>query len=165
MRQNTKNIIYMALDLLESLKKSAYDCPSFIHMDNFEYDEAKKELVQLLSSNGQKSDIIQEKKKILIGTLPYILMDKTKFPNNESIVKLADNSLNFKISSWNKRGREEMIGLIIAKIADDNENRFEKFMDLWKDFIANKDFIEYKPVNKEFVDVWLDFFNQYRSKK
>lgn len=165
MKQNTKNIIYMALDLLESLKKSAFDNSSFINMNNSEYEEVKKELIQLLSSNGQNIELIQEKKKILIGSLPYILMDKTKFPTNESIVKLAENSLNYNISTWKKRGREEMIGLIIAKIAEDNENKFEKFMDLWKDFITNKDLNEYTKVNKEFVDVWLDFFNQYRSKK
>jgi hypothetical protein len=164
MKENTKNAIYMALDLLESLKKSSYGNSSFIRVNNFEYEEVKNELLQLLRSDNQ-SNVIQEKKKILIGSLPYILMDKTKFPNNESIVKLAENSLNFKISSWKKRGREEMIGLIIAKIADDNENTFEKFMDLWKDFIANRDLNEYKKVNKEFVDVWLDFFNEYRGKK
>jgi len=165
MKQNTKNIIYMALDLLESLKKSAFDNSSFINMNNSEYEEVKKELIHLLSTNGQNIELIQEKKKILIGSLPYILMDKAKFPTNESIVKLAENSLNYNITSWKKRGREEMIGLIIAKIAEDNENKFEKFMDLWKDFITTKDLNEYKKANKEFVDVWLDFFNQYRSKK
>lgn len=155
----------MALDLLESIKKTSADDPIFINISTSEFQEVKKELIQLLSSDGQKNELIQDKKMRLIGTLPYVLMDKMKFPNNESIVKLAENSLDYKISSWKKRGREEMIGLIIAKIAEDDGKQFEKFMDVWKEFVTVKDFVEYKKLNKDFVDVWLDFFNQNRSKK
>lgn len=163
MRMNTKTAIYMVLDQLESLKKSSYSGSSFIHIDESQYEVVKKELIQLLNSTELKDESIQEKKKVLIGTLPYVLMDKTKFPTNQSIVKLADESLNYKISTWKKRGREEMIGLIISRIAEDNENQFEVFMDLWKKFITNGKIIENSRSNREFVDIWLEFFNHNRD--
>jgi hypothetical protein len=153
----------MVLDQLESLKKSSYSGSSFIHIDESQYEVVKKELIQLLNSTELKDESIQEKKKVLIGTLPYVLMDKTKFPTNQSIVKLADESLNYKISTWKKRGREEMIGLIISRIAEDNENQFEVFMDLWKKFITNGKIIENSRSNREFVDIWLEFFNHNRD--
>jgi hypothetical protein len=165
MRASTKTVIYMALDQLESFKKSSNDSSTFISIDWNEYQEARKEIIQILNSKEQKYESIQEKKKALIGTLPYILMDKAKFPNNESIVKLAEESLNYKISTWKKRGREEMIGLIISRIAEDNENQFEVFMDIWKNFISSNEMSENKTTNKQFVDIWLEFFNHYRGIK
>lgn len=165
MRENTKTVIYMALDQLESIKKSAFGEPSFITLNLNEYIEVRNEIIHLLSSKELNKESIKEKKKALIGTLPYVLMDKKKFPNNESIVKLARESLNYEIKGWKKRGREEMIGLIISRIAEDSENQFEVFMDIWETFISNDDISENKRSNKQFVDIWLDFFNKSRGTK
>ena len=58
-----------------------------------------------------------------------------------------------------------MIGLIISKIAKDNENQFEVFMDIWKKFITDEKISANERTNKQFVDIWLDFFNQSQSTK
>ena len=182
MKQNSKDTIYMALDLLESMNKTSNVNPNFIHINESELKTVKKELFDLIGRLDDKHESIQEKKIKLIGTLPYVLMDKSKFPTNESIVKFAKESLGMNISTWQKRGREEMIGLVISKIAYDQENKFEQFMDIWKEFIvfddidlyglnqyvlsnSNKKNLESKLKNEDFVQIWLNFFNKYRGKK
>lgn len=156
----------MALDLLESINKTSKTNINFIKIDDDELKKVKMELFSLINQNIIDNEITNNKKMKLIGTLPYILMDKTKFPNNESIVKLAENSLNLKISTWQKRGREEMIGLIINKIARDNENKFDSFMDIWKEFIDSKENVNIiTNKNEDFVDTWLNFFYKYRERK
>jgi hypothetical protein len=165
MRENTKNIIYMALDLLESMNKSANQNNQFIIINKNEMNQVKNDLFELIIDSGKISESVEEKKKKLIGTLPYVLMDKTKFPTNMSIAKLAENSLNFKISSPDKRGREEMIGLIIGKIANDQDNKFTWFMEIWKEFIDSEKLSENVKINKDFVDIWLDFFKKSQRNK
>jgi hypothetical protein len=165
MRESTKNIIYIAFDLLESINKSSNDDSSLITLNKTEFDEAKKELIQLMNLNGQSTFYSRQKKEVLIGTLPSILMDKTKFPDNESIAKLAKESLNYDINTWKKRKREEIIGRIIAKIAEDDKNSFERFADSWNYFVSQDNVSDYANSKKEFVDVWLSFFNQYRGNK
>jgi hypothetical protein len=161
MREETKDTIYMLLDLLDSLSKTSQSHPQFIHIDQLVFNDVKNEIFNLL--NQPKDSVNKlDKKTELIGILPYVLIDKNKFPANEDIVRLANKSLNLEISRWEKRSRDELIGIIIAKIALKDENELEKFFAAWKEFIRANKPKDYKEEKKDFVSIWLDFFNHYK---
>jgi hypothetical protein len=165
MREDTKNLIYMTLDLLESINKTSIQKNSFVNVDKTEIDQIKNELFNLMNNSDKEDTTSDGKKKKLIGTLPYVLMDTTKFPSNKSIAKLAEVSLNYKISLPEKRGRAEMIGMIIGKIVNDKNEKFNTFMEVWKDFINLEDSNQNLKTNEDFVDIWLDFFKKSQRNK
>jgi len=177
MKEDTKNAIYILLDLLDSLKKSSNYSHNLININPNKFEEIKTDLFNLMS----KSDFPDEtryneftrskwdenyankwnEKMDLIGILPYVLMDKNKFPNNEAIVRLAEKSLNMRVLNWNKRSRNEIIGVIISNIAENKEKDFKYFLNPWKKFINNESLQKFKS-NVDFVDLWLNFFENYK---
>lgn len=161
MRKETKDVVYIVLDMLDSIAKTSKDNYHFIQINENMLRETKNELFGLLTQT-QKEEI-RDKKTELIGILPSILIDKNKFPNNEDIVKLAENSLNLVIPSWRKRSRNEIIGILMAKIATKEERELELFFSAWREFIKDKSRKEEE--KKNFVDVWLEFFDHYRGQK
>jgi len=160
MRAETKEAIYMLLDLLDSLAKTSKNHPRFIKIDQDLLKDIKNELFSLLSQS--KNYPQSDSKTELIGILPSAFMDKNKFPTNEDIARLARSSLNLLISRWDKRSREELVGIVIAEIALKNEIELEKFFEAWKEFTnVNKPYVLNENDN-DFVSVWLDFFNHYK---
>lgn len=63
----------------------------------------------------------------LVGTLPFVLLDKKYFPDNKSLVTFAEKHLNIKATSAPSRGRNEIIGTIIAKISEKNKKDISDF--------------------------------------
>ena len=164
MRKETKEVIYLALDILESLARSSRENSSLISINETILEEVKKELFDLLEQTEKTiSYRTMDKKTELIGTLPSILIDRNKFPTNESIVKLVEKSLNLKIPSWKKKSRNELIGVIIAKIAEKDVSELNLFIKAWKEFTEEKDETKKEQTRKNFVDLWLKFFEHYRK--
>ncbi|NIA11888.1 MAG: hypothetical protein GWP10_19720 [Nitrospiraceae bacterium] len=161
MRKETKDVVYIVLDMLDSIAKTSKDDYHFIQINENMLKETKNELFGLLTQT-QKEEM-SDKKTELIGILPSILIDKNKFSNNEDIVKLAENSLNLVIPSWRKKSRNEIIGILMAKIATKEERELELFFSAWREFIKDKS--RKKEEKKNFVDVWLEFFDHYRGQK
>ncbi|MBB5149305.1 hypothetical protein [Ureibacillus thermosphaericus] len=188
MREETKGVIYMALDILESIKtnSSESDIKNFISIDSDIYSEVKEEIYQLLSgkniekiSNNNKN---RNEKEELIGLLPIVLIDKEKFPSNFDIIKLAEYSLSIKGLSKRKRSRNELIGIIVSELAEKEDKELDLFLKLWRKFMdeSNNSLDKNKNTkinltissnlentnNKEtnFVDVWLEFFNNNKEK-
>lgn len=188
MMEETKNVIYMSLDLLNSISKTSETKSNFMAVDETILKKVKEELFDLMrdkpspneekrliykSSNPKKKE--GNKKIEVIGLLPSILIDKEKFPKNEDIAKLAEKSLNLEIPFWGKRSRNEIIGTLIAMIATKKEDELDLFFEAWKEFtqkeseqikkwensvISNETNNTKRP---DFVDVWLEFFNHYKG--
>ncbi|CGG48047.1 MULTISPECIES: hypothetical protein [Bacillus cereus group] len=197
MREETKSVIYMALDILDSINSSSSDQGHhFIKVDNKILDDVRDELFQLLAGSVIEKNEMQispdkkEKKnerEELIGLLPLVLIDKTKFPSNNDIIKLAEFSLNIQGLSKRKRSRNELIGIIVSEIAQKENNELDLFLKLWRKFMKNNtinkfdynsslsnDKLTIKNTysndnsidNKEsnFVDVWLEFFKFHKER-
>jgi hemerythrin len=165
MRKETKDLIYMALDLLESISKTAKDNDKFVQVNRNVLDEVRDELFILIKQSSKDKSTYVDKKTELIGILPSILIDEKKFPLNEDLVKLAEYSLNMNILRWNKKSRNEIIGIIISEIATKKEQDLETFINAWKEFIRKPepDQVNIITNKKDFVDVWIEFFNHYRG--
>lgn len=192
MMEETKNLIYMTLDLLNSISKTSGVKSNFINIDEDTLKKVRSELFELMKEdrtnlNGKKvllHKVIRErdsvrkntsKKTEVIGLLPSILIDKEKFPKNEDIAKLAEQSLNLEIPFWGKRSRNEIIGNLIAMIAKKEDKELDLFYEAWKEFTNDESIHiekwENVPVNEEdknvkrqdFVDIWLEFFNHYKG--
>ena len=61
----------------------------------------------------------------LIGVLPSLLKDIDLFENNFQLVKFALEVLSLNITRWEKRSRNEIIGLIICEVEEVNKKRLD----------------------------------------
>ncbi len=163
MKEETKNIIYTILDLLDSLSKTSQDQPNFIKIDKNILNEVKLEILNMISSDERDQINRDNRKTELIGMLPYVLIDKNKFPSNSDIYRLAKNSLDLEISRWDKRSRDELIGILISQIAMKKEADLENFFNAWKKFIENNKTQKYEQSSRDFVSIWLEFFDHYKE--
>ncbi|CAH2717111.1 hypothetical protein BACCIP111895_04300 [Neobacillus rhizosphaerae] len=198
MREETKSVIYMALDILDSINSSSSDqnIHNFIRIDSEVLEDVREELFRLLAGSVTEKGSIEklpEKKEEknereqLIGLLPLVLIDKTKFPSNSDIIKLAEFSLNINGLSKKKRSRNELIGIIVSEVAEKESKDLDLFLKLWRKFMKDKSSnkfnntltnynsnINIKTIrynndsidNKEdnFVDVWLEFFRSHKGR-
>ncbi len=163
MRKETKEIIYMVLDFLESFARTSKEDSNLIYVNKSILEDVKSELFNLLNQTEEsKLYGTMDKKTELIGTLPSVLIDKNKFPTNESIVKLAERSLGLKISNWKRKSRNEIIGILIAKIAEKDISELDMFIKAWKEFTGKKE-IKKERTHEDFVNLWLKFFEHYRK--
>ncbi len=162
MRESTKDVLYMLLDLLDSLVRSSNE--SLIKVNKDELKNVKSEIFEMIHPEYSSTDNKSLNKKNLIGSLPFVMMDKKKFPSNESIIRLAEKSLHFSLPNWEKKSREEIIGRVIADIALKDEHKLKVFYDAWNKFISSEE-EQQKGAKQDFVKTWLDFFNNYRHGK
>lgn len=171
MKAETKEFVYTLLDIVDALQKSIF----FANVDNEKLASAKRDLVELLnfssnlvneSSNSiskKNSDIISS----LIGVVPFILVDKEKFPTNSHIIRFAEKSLNLHITSWEKKSREELIGRFIVNIASKKQSELVDFLMAWRAFMDDDIQLtdnKSKKNKTDFVDTWLNFFENYHKK-
>lgn len=81
-------------------------------------DDMKKE------ERIHKKENIDQLSEDIIGILPRLLVDTTLFGSNKMLSQFADEILGIEIKNWEKRSRNEMIGVIICKIqGSDNKKR------------------------------------------
>lgn len=161
MKNETKNIFYMILDLLDTIYKTSQNNPNFIKLDKSKYFEVKDEIFTLLHDQDSRRPSIIDEKTELIGILPSFLVDRDKFPSNDDIVKLAEQSLNMQIPRWQKKSRDEIIGILISNINSKKDYELDFFRNAWKDFIRDDKSITVSRTKKDFVDTWLEFFKRY----
>ena len=162
MKDEVKNVIYIVLDILDSLAKTSRETPEFIKVNENILKDIKNELFELLKNDKQKT---QNTMTELIGILPTILVDKRKFPKNEDLIKFAEKSLNFKFPKGNK-SRSEIIGIIIVEISKKDDNSIEVFLKALKEFLKEDSTTREEKIRtkqKSFVDTWLEFFDRYKG--
>lgn len=81
-------------------------------------DDMKKE------EQINKKENIDQLSEDIIGILPRLLVDTTLFGSNKMLNQFADEILGIEIKNWEKRSRNEMIGVIICEIqGSDNKKR------------------------------------------
>ena len=74
----------------------------------------------------------------LIGVLPSLLKDLEIFPNLAQLAQFAKEILGIEISRWDKRSRNEIIGLIICEVEDANKERMDVLLEWSKNILNNK---------------------------
>lgn len=72
----------------------------------------------------------------LIGILPSLLKDKELFPNNAQLAQFSEEVLLLSIPRWDKKSRNEIIGLIICEVEDANKQRLNQ-LSQWVGNIMN----------------------------
>lgn len=72
----------------------------------------------------------------LIGILPAILKDQEIFETNQQLVRFANEVLSLQITRWEKRSRNEIIGLIICEVEEANSDRISTIIK-WSQQIQN----------------------------
>lgn len=73
-------------------------------------DDMKKE------EQIHKKENVNQLSEDIIGILPRLLVDTTLFGSNRMLNQFADEILGIEIKNWEKRSRNEMIGVIICEI-------------------------------------------------
>lgn len=74
----------------------------------------------------------------LIGVLPSLLKDLEIFPNLAQLVQFAKEVLGIEISRWDKRSRNEIIGLIICEVEDTDKERMDVLFEWSNNILNNK---------------------------
>lgn len=91
----------------------------------------------------------------LIGVLPTLLKDETIFSSNSSLVQFAQEVLSLNMPRWEKRSRNELIGLIICNVEEANRNRLETLAQLTQKLLNNKEKIK-DAIKQENIFSWND---------
>jgi hypothetical protein len=139
---------------------------TLININDKKLKDVKDEIFNAIAKSSTNSKIKNcDKKDELIGTLPSALIDLKKFPTNEDLNKFAEMSLNFQIPFWKKRSRHEIIGRIITEIDNKEGAEFDLFFSAWNNFITENDDKKSDLAKKDFVSLWLDFFDHYKGNR
>ena len=77
-------------------------------------------------------------KQQLIGTLPFVLLNKEYFPNNDALIAFAKNALDVKVPGGPKKSRNDIIGNIIAEVANKDRNQINMFTDVLNKIIKKE---------------------------
>lgn len=167
MTESTRNLVYLLLDMIDALERSSRGNSALFSQDSERTSEAKNELLALLGSSKPQSKAAKgaSTKVELIGFLPSALIDRTKFPSNSDVVRLANQSLGLQMPRWEKKKRDELIGTLISAIAQREERELGMFLEAWKKFVGSESIAQTRSQKKNYVDTWLDFFEQYQQEK
>lgn len=74
----------------------------------------------------------------LIGVLPSLLKDLEIFPSLAQLVQFAKEILGIEIPRWDKRSRNEIIGLIICEVEEANKERMDVLLEWSNNILNNK---------------------------
>jgi hypothetical protein len=161
MQNETKESLYMLLDLLDSIDKTSKST-NLMNINKERLDVVKSEILKLMSEfeNYETNKTI---KNDLIGILPSVLLDEKNFPTIESIAKFAEKSMNIELRFWDKRKKAEVIGRLITEINKKDENELVLFWKAWKNFLLKGKDSKQPALKKDFVDVWLEFFENFKG--
>ena len=83
----------------------------------------------------------------LIGVLPSLLKDRDIFQSNSQLVQFAGEVLALNIPNWEKKSRNEIIGLIVCEVEDVNKERLDILTRWTQNILNNKNEVK-KMLNK-----------------
>lgn len=89
-------------------------------------------------AHGKLTDDTEKNAYDLIGVLPSLLKDSDIFQSNTQLVQFAEEVLDLKIPRWEKKSRNEIIGLIICEVEDVNKERLDTLTKWVADILRNK---------------------------
>jgi hypothetical protein len=94
----------------------------------------------------------------LIGNLPTALLSTNYFPNNRSLVKFSEKSLEIKMPKGH-RSRKEILGIIITEVAKLDTNKIVQFNEVLNQVIRHEPKSE-----KSFFEEWEKAIKNMRFK-
>lgn len=75
----------------------------------------------------------------LVGILPSLFLDEGLFPKKDDILEFADKVLNLKLSKEAKRSKTEYIGMIVCRVAaEEDDNTRKDLVDALESLIGNE---------------------------
>lgn len=95
----------------------------------------------------------------LIGVLPSLLKDTEIFQSNSQLVQFAEEVLSLRIPRWEKKSRNEIIGLIICEVEDVNKERLDTITQWASRILRNKNRVrdlQYNAKNSGNLFSWND---------
>ncbi|MDY3274841.1 MAG: hypothetical protein SOX33_03465 [Agathobacter sp.] len=96
-------------------------------------DDMKKE------EQTHKKENVNQLSEDIIGILPRLLVDTTLFGSNRMLNQFADEILGIEIKNWEKRSRNEMIGVIICEIQGSESKKRGVSLYLLENILEKKD--------------------------
>ena len=137
---NSKTLI-KSLSFIEEL------CWLLDSRKNLDFPEVIKLLKDIKYNANMQNDVLDNND--LVGILPRILVDTTLFKTNRSLWQFSKEILSIDILNWEKRSRNEMIGVIICKIQESPEASKGVSTYLLENILINKDKFEQMQKEKE----------------
>lgn len=142
----------MAKKNIESLSFLEDLCWLLESKKNLNFSDVAKTINEIKNVSDEKlnrntqNEVIKLQEDI-IGILPKMLVDTTLFKTNKSLSQFADEVLKIEIKNWEKRSRNEMIGVIICQIQDSGAKLKGVSAYLLENILQNKD--EFVKIQKE----------------
>lgn len=100
---------------------------------SIEGDDARREINTYQSPDPNKH--------FLIGVLPRLLMDRDLFPSNEDVAQFAREALRFSISRSEKVAREDLIGKIVCRADQLDDDGLKDIVQALGGIVNNRDSI------------------------
>ncbi len=94
-------------------------------------------LAHAISSDSRAADEYN-----LIGVLPSLLKDGEIFQSNSQLVQFANEVLELDIARWEKKSRNEIIGLIVCEVEDVNKERLDLLIKWTSNILNNKNVVK-----------------------
>lgn len=162
MKKEAKEALYSLLDLMDMLGSI-----DFIKLDIDKANSIRKEVLDVIGDKKEVT-ILDSSTEELLGILPMILLDSTKFPSAKEILKFAEKCLNIEIKNyWLKRSRAEAAGIVLNEVYEQSPEQFNKFLKAWNKFSSdsNSKNVDTKqiPDGKGFMEAWFEFFDSYKG--
>lgn len=162
MKKETKEALYSLLDLMDLLGNI-----DFLKIDIDKANSIRKEVLNEIG-NKSEMEILDITSQDLLGILPLILLDSSKFSSVKEILDFAEKCLNIEVKSyWLRRSRAEVVGIIINEVYNQSPEQFNKFLRTWNKFNSNDNIIKRNVANehnsKGFIEAWFHFFDEYKG--
>lgn len=162
MKNETKESLYSMLDIMDAIASIG-----FMKTDIEKINRIRKDVLDLINN---KSDIdkLDNNSEELLGILPIILLDNTRFPAAKDVLYFAEKCLNIEVKNyWYKRSKPEVIGIVISELNKQTPQQLNKFLKAWRNFSKGENELanNYEKNETGFMETWFKFFEEYKGIK
>lgn len=119
--------------LFDSKRSAALRVPELLRY----VSELRRKDSAAISGLGDRYVSPNPNKHFLIGVLPRLFQDVKLFPNNEDIADFARTVLDVNVTRYEKRSKYELIGLIVCKTNDLNDERLSELVSALVNIVGN----------------------------
>lgn len=166
MKNETKNALYSLLDFIDSIGTI-----SFVNLDLDTVNLIRNEILNLINGNSiNQQTLYDSNEQDLLGILPMILLDDSKFSSAREVLIFAEKCLKIQVKQyWYKRSKSEVVGIVLNEVSKQSAKQRNRFLKAWGIFqnqsINNINKNNNAEDNNDFVDTWFKFFDNYKEIK
>lgn len=117
-KNNKTNMDKNAINSLNFIEDLCWLLDSKKNINFSEVVKLVEDMKDIKKNNNTDSNVDTQE---LVGILPQILGDSTLFKTNRSLWQFSNEVLKIDILNWEKRSRNEMIGVIICNVMESEE--------------------------------------------